>query len=125
MAFVLSKVDTYPWPVRVSAPDPDRPGKRKVETFDGIFRRLPRSRLAEIGNTVSKSKDDAIEAEDATYCLIAEVLVGWEGVRDDKGEEIPFSEKMRDELAEIPAVAAAIMEAFTDSISGDKARRGN
>jgi len=48
------------------------------------------------------------------------VLVGWSGINDDEGKEIPFSQKGLDELLEVPFLAIAVLKAYMDSIKGAK-----
>jgi hypothetical protein len=46
--------------------------------------------------------------------------VGWSGINDDHGKEIPFSQKALDELLEVPFLAIAVLKAYMDSIKGAK-----
>ena len=52
----------------------------------------------------------------------AQLLVGWSGVVDGDGDEILFSETLKEQLLDIPTVAAAIIVAYFDSLTGSKAK---
>jgi hypothetical protein len=47
-------------------------------------------------------------------------LVGWSGISDDAGKEIPFSQKALDQLLEVPFLAVAVLKAYMDSLKGAK-----
>jgi hypothetical protein len=52
--------------------------------------------------------------------IAAGVLVGWSGISDDAGKEIPFSQKALDQLLEVPFLAVAVLKAYMDSLKGAK-----
>ena len=110
--FVISQSQSYLWPVAVEFPVDG--GKTKKETFDGEFKRLAQSKIKEIQDAIKRDEfaDDAALAKD--------LMVGWKGVVDERGEEIPYSEGARDELLDVPLVATAIVHAWMDSLSGRK-----
>ncbi len=111
MAFVLKQSDTFFWPVSFDVPESG--GKHRRQTFDAEFRRLPQSRLKELGELVGQS-------EISESCLLYQSECGWRGVTDDQGEEIPFSEGMMRQLLDVPFMAATIFGAYTDSLQGAK-----
>lgn len=111
MAFVLKQSDSYSWPITFDLPVDG--GRHQRETFDGQFKRLPQSRILAIGKE--------IEAGDLTDVELAcEVLVGWAGVTDDAGKEVPFSQKALQQLLDVPMLATAIVSAYFDSLKGAK-----
>lgn len=112
--FVLSQSDSYSWPVEVYLPTDD--GKRVKQTFDACFKRLSQSRIKEIFDKVKTEEISDLE-------LCKEILVGWKGVEDGNGEELPFTEGAREKLLDVQIVAASVLEAFFDSLS--KAKRKN
>ena len=57
----------------------------------------------------SKSLDDATKALKSSRKLFAAVVHGWEGLKA-QGAEIPFNEANRDRVAEVPEVAAEIIQ---------------
>lgn len=107
--FVLKKSESYSWPVSVKVPVSG--GQFKKETFDAEFKRLSQSRIQEVIKNVE-------EMNNSDFCK--EILLGWKGIQDDGGEEIPFSESARDTLLDVPAVAGSIVSAFFESLSGEK-----
>lgn len=111
MAFVLKQSDTYTWPVSFDVPVDG--GRHQRQTFDGEFKRLPQSRIREIGEQI-----DSGEITDAS--VAAEVLVGWAGITDDAGEAVPFSQKALEQLLDVPMMAAAIVLAYFNSLAGAK-----
>jgi hypothetical protein len=123
MAFKLQQSATYVWPVKIVLPIDG--GKRLTETFDATFRRLPQSRINEIIKLARLQErgrlDDDQELEDQDAAR--EIMVGWDGVEDDDGKPIPFSEKAVKELLEIPTVAGQIVKAWFGSLA--EAKRKN
>ena len=107
MAFVLKKVSSYKWPVSVDVPVDG--GKFKKETFTAVFKKMSRSAF----NDLVEQGDDA---------LIGEIVEGWEGVKDEEGEEIEYNEAMRDELFDDPYVMRAVITAYTESLLGAQAK---
>lgn len=116
MSFVLKQSDTYTWPVSFDVPVDG--GRHERQTFDGEFKRLPQSKIgpmvAELGRLEDLGELDRITE------IAADVLVGWSGVSDDNGKEIPFSQKALEQLLEVPFLAVAVLKAYMDSIKGAK-----
>jgi len=66
---------------------------------------------------------EAIQTEEASDQDIArEVLVGWAGITDDDGEEVPFSKAALERLLDIPMLATAIVTTYFKSLQGAKAK---
>jgi len=111
VAFVLKQSDSYSWPVTFDIPVDG--GRHERQTFDGEFKRLSQSRITEIG--------EQIKAEEITdSALAAEVLIGWSGVTDDSGKDVPFSQSALQQLLDVPMLAAAITLAYFESLQGAK-----
>lgn len=111
MAFVLSQSESYTWPVTVEFPIDG--GRFDKQTFDAEFRRLPQTRIREIWDLIQ-----AGDLNDDDLC--ADVLVGWAGIQDASGNEVPFSEKAKASLLDVPLVAAAVVSGWLDSLSKGK-----
>ena len=92
MAFVLKKSNTYKWPVSVDVPVDG--GKHERVTFDVEFKDLTQSRLLEIAEL---SSDGTLSDVD----IAKEVMVGWAGIQNEDGEELPYSITKRDELLDV------------------------
>lgn len=120
MSFVLKQSATYSWPIPLELPADG--GRKEKFSFDGEFRRLPQSRINEIIKVArameyGRSLDDE-ELDDKTAAR--EILVGWTGVVDDDGKEIPFSDAALGQLLEIPTIGAQIVRAWFDSMDTAK-----
>lgn len=108
--FKIVQNPTYSWPVTVELPTDG--GKTEKATFDAEFRRLTQTRVDEIRQAVERG-----EMRDSD--LAREALVGWSGVVDADGQ-VPYSEKARDQLLDIPMVSTAIVMALLGSLNGAK-----
>ena len=107
MAFVLKKVSSYKWPVTVDVPVDG--GKFKKETFTAVFKKMSRSAF----NDLVEQGDDA---------LIGEIIEGWEGIKDEDGDEIEYSSESCDQLFDDPYVLRAVVSAYTESLLGAQAK---
>lgn len=107
MAFVLKKVSSYKWPVSVDVPVDG--GKFKKETFTAVFKKMSRSAF----NDLVEQGDDA---------LIGEIVEGWEGIKDEDGDDIEYSSETRDQLFDDPYVLRAVITAYTESLLGAQAK---
>lgn len=107
MAFVLKKVSSYKWPVTVEVPVDG--GKFKKETFTAIFKKMSRSAF-----------NDLIEAGDDA--LIDQIVEGWEGVKDEDGDEVEYNDENKVALFDDPYVLRAVITAYTDSVTGSQAK---
>lgn len=107
MSFVLKKVSSYKWPVAVDVPVDG--GKFKKETFTAIFKKMSRSAF----NDLIDQGDDA---------LVGEIIQGWEGIKDEDGEDVEYSEAAKHELFDDPYVLRAVITAYTDSLTGAQAK---
>lgn len=99
-------------------------GKREKQTFEAEFKRLSQSRIAEIqlqAQQMTRAAETGEPYDGITDVGAAnEVLIGWSGVVDEDGEEIPFSESMKAELLEIPLMAASLVQAYFESLIDQK-----
>jgi hypothetical protein len=123
MAFVLKQSATYKWPVTILLPIDG--GKKEKHTFDAEFRRLPQSRTEELATQLKMQERADIDPDQILLMKDAakEILVGWSGVQDDSGEEIPFSEAALEQVLEIQMVAAQIILGWFNSL--EVAKRKN
>lgn len=115
MAFIINQSDTYFWPVEIEIPSSKNTGRHEKHTFDAEFKRMSQSRIEEIvtGGESAPENDRAVAAE---------IMVGWKGVTDGT-DELPWSEASRDMILQMPAVASAIVVAWSKSLTG--ARKKN
>jgi hypothetical protein len=113
MAFVLKQSDTYTWPVSIEVPVDG--GRHEKQTFDVHFKRMPQKWIREIAKQIDA--DEVIDVD-----VAKKIVVGWAGVTDDAGKEIPFSNKLLDQLLDVPSAAGAIVLAFFKATAGAKAK---
>ena len=93
MPFTLQQKPTYSWPVPLVIPTDD--GQRVKSNFDAEFRRLSQTRINEIvrlAKATERSRSYEEEDELLDQDAARELLAGWSGIVDEKGEEIPFGE---------------------------------
>tara|TARA_B100001939_G_scaffold333897_1_gene334319 strand:- start:687 stop:1031 length:345 start_codon:yes stop_codon:yes gene_type:complete len=105
MAFVLKKSNTFKWPITVNAPVDG--GTYKKVSFDLEFKDLTQSRMDDI---FQLSNDGNLSATE----IAREIVVGWAGIEDDDGSELPFSIAGRDMLLDVPLMAATIVETYLE-----------
>ena len=110
MAFVRKKVKTFKWPVQVQEPSDTKPGEFETSEFIAIFKREKMSKLED-------SKDDS------NIGLIRKVLVGWEGIVDEDGEEVPFSDEVLEEQADDADWIKAVLNTYAQTYA--EAEAGN
>jgi hypothetical protein len=110
MAFVLKQTTSYFWPVTVEMPADG--GRFEKQTFDAEFRRMNQSRIETI-------MADAVASQIRDVDVASEVMVGWKGITD-QGDEVPFSEKSKADLLDMPLVASAVIKAWMESLAGAK-----
>jgi hypothetical protein len=108
MAFVRKKVKTFKWPVEVE--EPADGGVFETSKFDGVFKRLPRSEFTKL-------------AEKGDLDLIKSILVGWDGIEDEDGKPVAFSQAVLKEFADDPYWIRGVLKSYTETFEG--ARLGN
>jgi hypothetical protein len=100
-------------------------GRHKIMKFDAEFQRLPQDRVNEL-YAAMQDRLVAMQAGESTADLIDdqtiadEVLVGWAGILDGQGDEIPYSQAIKTKLLNVQAVAAAVVTAWGESLRGAK-----
>lgn len=104
--FKIKKTGTYTWPVTVSRPDDN--GRIVKATFTAIFNRLTREDI----------KEATREGGDEE--LVRRGLAGWEGVQDEDGHPLEFSEEARESICNDPAACTATALALVNSLAGVK-----
>ena len=125
MAFILKQSSSYVWPVTVKLPISG--GKFEKQTFDAEFKRLPQARINKIQIEVqarikSSERNETADDSISDQSIADEILIGWVGVLDEDGDEVPFSESMKQQLLDIPTLASAIIVAYFDSLTGTKTK---
>ena len=104
MAFVIKKAASYKWPVKVETPADG--GTFEKQTFDAVFKKLGRAAF----NALIDKGDDA---------FIDGILEGWDGIKDEDGKDIPFTEKTKKELCDDSCFVKAVITAYYASVTGE------
>ena len=110
--FKLSQSETYFWPVTVETPVSG--GKFEKANFDAEFKRLSASEKEEFRKKLVDVKSDIACAK--------ELLIGWKGIADADGSELPYSETNKEKLLEVSNTGTAVVHAFIESISKEKTK---
>ena len=105
MAFIRKKVKTFKWPVKVE--EPADGGVFEESTFDAIFKRIPRSEFKKL-------------ADKGDLELLKVVLTGWEGIEDEGGKPVPFSQVAMKEFVDDPYWIRGVLSAYTETFEGAK-----
>jgi hypothetical protein len=113
--FKIDENPTYKWPVNVYVP---RDGGKFVKaTFTAEFKALPQDQIDAVLQSIRDGDPDANFA--------GECLVGWSGVQDSDGTDLPYSDEAKTKLLNMSYVRNAVVTDFFESISGGAARRKN
>jgi hypothetical protein len=109
MGFRIQLPPTYEAEVTVAYPVEG--GRVHKAKFFAVFRRLAQAELeALMADVAAKTVTDRD--------VLGRVLVGWRGVEDEDGRELPFNDATRDQLLALHPAQPSIARAFFESISG-------
>ena len=107
MAYCIQKDPTFTTTIDVVEPGTSETGEVEKSSFVAKFKRL--------SDDECKSM---LDSGDTDVDQIRKVLVGWYGLVDANGADVPFNEATRDALLSIPAALNAIVLAFFPSLRG-------
>lgn len=124
MKFKLIDQYLYWWPVKVSIPDPNRPGKFLSQSFEMQFEALSKSEAEKL-DALAASIETVEERQEHDNAVIAQRCKNWRGVVDEDNQEVAFSDDAFAQAMEFGWFRVGVLEAYAESISGEKARRGN
>lgn len=150
VGFSIKALDTYEWPVDVKVPVVDKEtgdGTFEVRRFTGLFRHLSLSEsqaiMDRLKTSVEQDKAEMADPADpadpalmqmkvgsmvAQYQidLYADIWVGWgDGLTDEHGDPLPYSDTMKRKLLEERMIRDAVMEAHRLSQGGEAVRQKN
>lgn len=107
----------------------DESGQKKKVTFSAWFRRLTQTEMDDLNDRLIASRKAAMEGEDADQSkkikdaeIVHEVMVGWEGVKDENGMDVPFNAENLDKLMDVNPVRPTLAKAFFDTINDSGAK---
>lgn len=113
--FKITGKTSYKWPVTVQIPNDG--GRFVKATFTAEFAFLDQDKISEVLENARTGRDNA------DICMAA--LVGWSDLADEGDGVFEYSDDNKSRLLNIPYARNAVLSAFTESITGDGARRKN
>lgn len=130
--FVLKKVTTVWWPVRVDVPDEKVPGRFISHEFEAEFRIIDAD-AAQARQDEREALLKAAEKMEAGAALKkinafdfetwTTMVLNWRGVQDEAGAEIPFSDALLVEAIKQPLTRAAFERAYGEIVAGNPRRK--
>jgi len=108
MTFIRKKKKTFKWPVVVREPSEIKVGEYDENHFIGIFNRLDRD-----------AYEKALALNDE-FKMLQKMIIGWEDITDEDGNEIAFNEKNLKDLQQDNYWLTAVVKAYTNSLTEDK-----
>ena len=129
MAFKLDKKPYYKWPVEFEVPTDG--GAWEKQSFDGHFARLGQERVEYLTQAYTRRVEElkaGIELDEELAALTpkfiaGEILIGWDNILDDDGNEIPCTPATKERVLEVETVAAAVINAWSASLQGSAAKK--
>jgi len=103
--FVLKTDHEFEWPVTVRVPVDG--GIYASQTFKVRYR-LPAD--DEMKQMLRTTGDDAVNAR--------KVVAGWSEVKNEHGDDVPFSDELLDKFLRVPWIRVAIWQTFIDASFG-------
>lgn len=110
MTFVRKKNKTFKWPVVVREPSENDAGVYEESEFIAVFKRLKVSEYTK----ASESKSE--------FEMLKMMLVGWEGMKEENGEEILFSHQNLKEMMEDAYWLKGVSESYSASLTEEKVK---
>tara|TARA_B100001287_G_C22602940_1_gene491329 strand:+ start:702 stop:1037 length:336 start_codon:yes stop_codon:yes gene_type:complete len=110
MPFVRKKNKTFKWPVIVREPSETNAGVYEESEFIAVFKRLKVSEY-------QKAVDDKTEFE-----MLQMMLVGWENMKEENGEDIPFNSQNLKDMMEDSYWLKAVSTSYTASLIEEKVK---
>lgn len=115
--FTLKEHNTFEWPVSVKMPGAN--GEQVTAQFLATFNLMRLDKVREIQQKASA------EGGDSDAATIRAVLIGWDNVRDEAGNMVPFSDEALELMTQLPPVKLAILKAYFGAITGGVAQAKN
>lgn len=122
--FVLAERYRFPWPVIVLSPDPANAGVTIEQTFEAIFEPLPEDEARAL-NEEFLALETLEERVAHQHDLLLRVVKGWNDVITADGMPVPFAPETLQSALQYPWVSRGFYAAYSEAMSGDKARLGN
>lgn len=110
MAFVRKKNKTFKWPVVVREPSENDAGVFEENEFIAVFKRLKVSEY-------TKASESKTEFE-----MLKMMLVGWEEMKEEDGQEMPFTHQNLKDMMEDAFWLKAVSSSYTASLIDEKVK---
>ena len=110
MTFVRKKNKTFKWPVVVREPSETDAGVYEENEFIAIFKRLKVSEYQIAANSKTE------------FEMLKMMLVGWENMKEENGEDIPFNSQNLKDLMEDAYWLKAVSQSYTKSLVDEKVK---
>ena len=123
MKFRLTNEYRYPWPVTIRVPDPDRAGEILEQEFTATFLAMPLDEAEALDEEIDEApaRDQVRRRND----VLRRVLVGWDGIEDDDGAAVPFSDDALNAAIQHSWFRIGVYQAYFRSLQGEAPRLGN
>ena len=110
MTFVRKKNKTFKWPVLVREPSETDAGVYEENEFIAIFKRL---KVSEYQNAADNKSE---------FEMLKMMLVGWENMKEEDGQDIPFNNQNLKDMMEDAYWLRAVSDAYTKSLMDEKVK---
>ena len=110
MTFIRKKNKTFKWPVVVREPSETDAGVYEDHEFIAIFKRLKVSEYQEAADNKTE------------FDLLKMMLVGWEDMKEENGEDIPFNNQNLKDMMEDAYWLRAVSDSYTKSLIDEKVK---
>ena len=110
MTFIRKKNKTFKWPVLVREPSETDAGVYEENEFIAIFKRL---KVSEYQNAADNK---------SVFELIKLMLQGWENMKEENGDDIPFNNQNLKDMMEDAYWLRAVSDAYTKSLMDEKVK---
>lgn len=124
MKFRLTSDHTYPWPVTLNIPDPEKAGEVIEQRFTATFRAMPLDEAKRLDEEIS-----ALPAEQQTARqddVLRRVIIGWDQeVVGEDDKPIPFSAAALEQAIQLSWFRIGCYRAYRQSLQGQAAKAGN
>ena len=108
--FCKKKNKTFKWPVLVREPSETDAGVYEENEFIAIFKRL---KVSEYQNAADNKSE---------FELLKMMLHGWENMKEENGDDIPFNNQNLKDMMEDAYWLRAVSDAYTKSLMDEKVK---
>lgn len=128
--FVLKAETTAWWPVNVKVPDEKVAGRHVKFTFEAKFTLIDADQAQARNDARAELLTSGEPAEEIMRRLNAfdfetwtTMVTDWRGVKDEEGDDVPFSDAVLISAVKQPHIRAAFERAYAEIAGGEAARK--